>query len=50
MMAFAKDRAQAGYAPAMLSPEQAKIVFNKYLRTLHLTWETDPSWGVTSHA
>ena len=36
MMAFAKDRATfaVGYAPAMLSPEQAKIVFNKYLEDL----------------
>ena len=36
MMAFAKDRATfaVGYAPAMLSPEQAKAVFNKYLEDL----------------
>lgn len=36
MMAFAKDRATfaVGYAPAMLSPEQAKVVFNKYLEDL----------------
>ena len=36
MMAFAKDRATfaVGYAPAMLSPDQAKEVFNKYLDNL----------------
>ena len=36
MMAFAKDRATfaVGYAPAMLSPKQAKAVFNKYLEDL----------------
>ena len=36
MMAFAKDRATfaVGYAPAMLSPDQAKAVFGKYLDDL----------------
>lgn len=36
MMAFAKDRATfaVGYAPAMLSPNQAKAVFEKYLDDL----------------
>lgn len=36
MMAFAKDRATfaVGYAPAMLSPDQAKAVFKQYLDDL----------------
>lgn len=36
MMAFAKDRATfaVGYAPAMLSPDQAKAVFEEYLADL----------------
>ena len=36
MMAFAKDRATfaVGYAPAMLSPDQAKAVFKTYLDDL----------------